>query len=70
MPIEALILEGTPSPIQTCPKCAASPFRPFLRGMIQRGAIGMLWDLIRRKRNWRAYCALICWDCKEIVGYE
>jgi hypothetical protein len=52
------------SPIECCPKCKATPFMPFLRGQVQR-----------HPRRWlvgprRPYCALICWECKEIVGYE
>jgi hypothetical protein len=61
MPIEVALLEGRPSPIVTCPKCGASPFRPFLRGQVQSWL---------RQIFFRPYCALICWTCKEIVGYE
>ncbi len=64
MPIESLLLKDAPVPFDYCPACGER-FVPFLRGMIQR-----------RERSWfglgsrRAYCALICWHCKEIVGYE
>lgn len=51
-------------PIEKCPKCGAEPFDPFLRGQVQRRKFKwFLWD------PW-PYCALICWNCKEIVGYE
>jgi hypothetical protein len=65
MPIECSILDKQPEPIKTCPKCGCTPFETFMRGMIQR-----------RKRKWWLfgerwpYCAVICWGCKEIVGYE
>jgi hypothetical protein len=66
MPLECVILERSPVPISKCPRCGAAPFRPFLRGTVQR-----LW------RPWwkfwgsiRPYCAVICSDCKDIVGYE
>jgi hypothetical protein len=70
VPIEVLWLEGTRVPISSCPKCHANPFRPFLRGQVQRGAFGMLFAWLRGKPDWRRYCALICWECKDIVGYE
>jgi len=64
MPIEAAILYGQPSPLKECPKCHAAPFRPFLRGQVQRSKFKWLfWGR-------RPYCALICRDCKDIVGYE
>ncbi len=66
MPIEVELLEHAPVPITKCPLCGAEPFDPFMRGQVQR------WP-----RPWwkfwgktRPYCALICWTCKEIVGYE
>lgn len=64
MPVECSQLHSAPVAIETCPLCQAAPFRPFLRGLVQR------WP-----RKWwigprRDYCALICWECKEIVGYE
>ena len=63
MPVEYLLLKNAPVPLVTCPKCGA-PFEPFLRGLVQRSA--RRWWFGRR----RATCALICWACKEIVGYE
>ena len=63
MPVEFLLLKGEPVGIYWCPCCMASPFEPFLRGIIQR-----------RRRTWylrkRPYCALICGECKALVGWE
>lgn len=47
--------------------CGARPFDPFLRGLIGRSH-RTLWSWPPFKL--RPYCALICWACKEIVGYE
>jgi ribosomal protein L34E len=63
MPIECDVLEGRPSPIKTCPKCGAD-FKPFMRGQVQR------WPRKWLIGPWRPYCALICSECKEIVGHE
>ena len=60
MPIEAIVSEVLPVPFDQCPKCRRA-FEPFLRGQVVRFD---WWGL--RKRIW----ALICYDCKEIVGYE
>lgn len=65
MPWECSYLERMPEPMGHCPKCGASPFRSFLRGMIQRRQrkwwfFGKLWP----------YCSIICENCKEIVGHE
>lgn len=64
MPVECDLLSSAPVPLARCPKCGATPFDPFMRGEVQRF-----------RRSWwfgrkRDYCALICWQCKEIVGYE
>lgn len=64
MPIECTLLKDAPNPLAICPKCR-QPFRPFLRGLIQRSE--RKWRLFGPRRP---YCALICWACKEIVGYE
>lgn len=64
MPIEYTLLKDQPCPIIVCPACD-EPFRPFMRGVVQRSK-RWLWGLGPR----RDYCALICWECKEIVGYE
>ena len=65
MPIEYILLKNRKSPFQECPLCEAEPFTPFMRGMVQR----------HQRRWWglgapQAYCAVICSNCKEIVGYE
>jgi hypothetical protein len=57
---EYLRLKDAPYPIKICPKCQ-SAFSPFLRGLI--------------KSYWRGWfrmksSCLICYACKEIVGYE
>jgi hypothetical protein len=67
VPIECDLLKDAAVPLRNCPKCAA-PFEPFLRGQVQRSPIGWRWGW----PPWyhRPYCALICWACKEIVGWE
>jgi len=60
MPIEAIALPTKPVVFLSCPACA-KPFEPFLRGQVAR----FDWFGLR-KRIW----CLICWRCKEIVGYE
>lgn len=63
MPIECVQLAGRPVPYVLCPECGER-FEPFLRGQVQRRRFKwFLWG------PW-PYCALICWACKEIVGYE
>src|SRR5438046_2851824 len=64
MPIECTLLEGQPVALDRCPKCSTWPFTPFMRGQVQRS--GRKWFIGPR----RDYCALICSDCKEIVGHE
>jgi hypothetical protein len=69
MPIEVLLLAGKEAPLDECPNCGDKPFRPFLRGQVQRSS---LIETIRawwQKRKPR-YCAVICWECKDIVGWE
>jgi len=59
-PIEALIADNLPNPLRWCPRCRR-PFSPFMRGQVTRfGWFGL------RRRVW----ALICWACKDIVGWE
>lgn len=65
MPIEVNLLKNQPPMFKECPLCEAEPFEPFLRGTIQRGK-RTLFGLGKP----RAYCAVICSECKEIVGYE
>jgi hypothetical protein len=66
MPIEATWLEKAPVPLGKCPHCESVPFRPFMRGQVQRS----MWEWWNIWGKSRAYCALICADCKQIVGYE
>jgi hypothetical protein len=61
MPIEYMLLKDASVPLDACPKCSATPFYPFMRGQVQSA-----WRRFFRK----PYCCLICWNCKEIVGYE
>lgn len=64
MGIEYVLLKDAPVPLKRCPKCGVEPFEPFLRGLIARRRYKWVffgkWD----------YMALICAECKEIVGYE
>jgi hypothetical protein len=71
MPLEAIALLMQDPKFATCPKCGAAPFTPFMRGQVQRSrwwsragivalVTGQPWD----------YCAVICGDCKELVGWE
>jgi hypothetical protein len=67
MPIEALLLDTKASPLARCPRCGDQPFDPFMRGQVQRSPRSLFsWPPFRYRR----YCALICWACKNIVGYE
>lgn len=72
MPIEASLLNGTKPPLERCPKCGAEPFDPFLRGMVHLSGLRAIKERLRCWWHGKeyAYCALICWKCKEIVGYE
>lgn len=67
-PIEAELLRGATSPLAACPECGVAPFDPFLRGQVQRHPWPW-WDIFNLTTP-RPYCALICWKCKDIVGYE
>lgn len=60
MPIEYALLAGEPEPLEFCPQCS-NPFRAFMRGHVQS-----YWRRVFRL----PYCCLICWQCKEVVGYE
>lgn len=68
MPIECVLLANEPVPIKQCPACHHAPFEPFLRGEVQRSKYTWfgIWPFAKK----RDYCALICWQCKTIVGYE
>jgi len=61
MPIEFARLKDKPAPFDRCPNCGHEPFEPFLRGIVHSW-----WRKLFRK----PYCAVICWQCKEIVGHE
>jgi hypothetical protein len=66
MPVEYTELIDELEPFLTCPVCMRvreekKPFRAFMRGQVQSR-----WRKLLRK----PYCAVICSDCKEIVGYE
>jgi len=63
MPIESTLLRFEPVPVKTCPACKAK-FEPFMRGTVQRSRFA--WWI----GPTRPYCALICSECKNIVGYE
>lgn len=69
MPVEALILASRRPPLERCPECGDKPFRPFLRGQVQRSpwTWKTLWLPIGKPRP---YSCLICWGCKKIVGFE
>ena len=60
MPIEFSLLQHEPEPLSVCPNCRL-PFESFLRGQVQSW-----W----RKLLHMKYCAVICRECKEIVGHE
>ena len=63
MNIEVDLLARMPYAREKCPKCGQW-FPEFLRGQVQRGK-RWLWIGPRR-----AYCAIICHKCKEIIGWE
>ena len=63
MPEEARLLEGAQYARENCPKCGAR-FPEFLRGLVQRSK---RWFGIGPKRD---YCAIICHECKVIIGWE
>lgn len=52
--------------VEVCPKCGEQ-FDPFMRGRVVRSE---LWQWIAESFGKRAKTALICWDCKEIIGWE
>lgn len=60
MPIEYIQLKGDPYVFEKCPKCSA-PFPEFMRGQVQSG-----WRKFFRLK----YCAVICHDCRQIIGWE
>jgi len=65
--IERLKLYDSPAPLKRCPRCGAHPFQPFLRCQVGRSPRTLFsWPPFKL----RAHLALICWGCKNIVGYE
>jgi hypothetical protein len=58
MPIEATWLKDAPEAFVNCPNCNSAPFRAMMRGLVQRSKVR------------GEYCAVICSNCHEIVGYE
>lgn len=69
-PTEAGLLAAMPSPLDACPACGARPFIPFMRGQVHRDLFSPWRALLRLLGKDRARSCLICWHCKEIVGYE
>lgn len=67
MPVEYRLLKDADVPLQSCPVCQYRPFEPFLRGQVGRSERALFsWPPFKL----RPHMALICWACKEIVGYE
>lgn len=64
MPIEVVTRAGEPAIFEKCPNCGAEPFEPFLRFQVARRVYKYFvfgkWP----------FFAVICRDCKDIVGYE
>lgn len=60
MPKEYALLKGYPYAFEECKKCGQA-FPEFSRGMVQSW-----W----RKKLRLPYCAVICHNCKEIIGWE
>lgn len=63
MPTECDQLKNQPYAKEKCPLCGI-PFPEFMRGQVQRSKrlLGVLWK--------RPYCAIICHECKNIIGWE
>jgi hypothetical protein len=76
MPIEAALLRHEPEVFLSCPKCGNVPFRSLMRGQVQRTfltePISYTLALLRSAWTWTPfpYCAVICCDCGDIVGWE
>lgn len=57
-------------PVRKCPACGVEPFAAFLRGQIGRPSFPW-WAWFLPLERWRRpHLAIICWTCKEIVGWE
>ena len=74
MPAEVAALRDQSEPFDRCPACGAEPFKSsHMRGMVQRSPRWPWWRrwfFGSKYRGRRDYCAVICNDCEEIVGYE
>lgn len=64
MPQESRDLYDLAGPFDVCPECFTVILEPFIRGTVQRSKrfLGFLWK--------RDYCAVICPDCKRVIGWE
>jgi hypothetical protein len=60
MTIEYSQLKGAPYAFEECPHCKQE-FPEFMRGMVQSA-----W----RRFLCLPYCAVICHECKDIIGWE
>ncbi|MFL5381283.1 MAG: hypothetical protein ACJ8GN_02030 [Longimicrobiaceae bacterium] len=69
-PIDVLLLDRQPPPLDRCPRCRADPFEPFLRGQVGRSPWPWWAQLLPLERWRRPHCAVICRRCKNIVGWE
>jgi len=63
MPVECKQLDDQNYKFFLCPGCNQD-FEPFMRGQVQRSK-RFLWIF-----GIRDYCAVICYHCKNIVGWE
>lgn len=70
MPIEVLTRGHEPAPLARCPKCGAEPFEPFMRFMVARDMYSLWRAVLALFGRTRPAFAVICRECKEIVGYE
>lgn len=72
MPKEFRLLLNARVPLISCPQCTDTPFKPFMRGQVQRPRYEA--PLTALTAWWEGrpfpYCALICSTCKNIVGWE
>lgn len=62
---EYVRLKGAPKKVSKCPKCGAEPFDYFLRGQIGRTFLFIFPWIFGGGTS-----AVICYECKNIVGYE
>ena len=64
-------VNGVEEPMAVCPKCQHFPFQALMRGQVAKSAgpnLESLWCRLWKKPY--ARYAIICLECKEIVGYE